>query len=440
MVLLRDPLRPMASKTPLRRQLLFAFGILFAGGIFLASASLAFYLPSLDSPRDVTIYITVLLLAELVVIFVIGRLTLGRSLFEPLDRLVEDVRTMASGAYDHRVRAAASQELQAVADSVNAMAERLIHDQTALSQNVASLDETNKALVEARAQVVRAARLASTGTLASGIAHELGNPLGALLAYVDVARSRAEAEGDETDLLDSVREEAIRIDRIIRSLLDFARSKDTEAGPEPPWPVVERVRGLLEAQGRLEGVDCTWECKGDVPSVLIDPQRLEQVLVNLLLNALEAIEDLEERSIAVTLLEEPGPGNMFPRRRRGDPPGVNYAHRRRIAAVENPRATIPLSAAERVVVLTVEDNGPGIAPERLEEIFDPFFTTKEPGKGTGLGLALSAQLVEGVGGEILAGNRKDGGAVFTLRLPGVVHGAAGPGEGSESEATEGDGQ
>jgi signal transduction histidine kinase len=428
----------MAAKTPLRRQLLFAFGILFAGGIFLASASLALFLPSLDTPREVTIYLLVLLLAELVVIFIIGRLALGRSLFTPLDRLVEDVRTMASGAYEHRVRPAASQELQAVADSVNAMAGRLIQDQQALSQNVASLDETNRALIEARAQVVRAARLASTGTLASGIAHELGNPLGALMGYVDVARSRGDPDGSEMEILDSIREEAIRIDRIIRSLLDFARSKETESGPEPAWPVVERVRGLLEAQGRLEGVDCKWECRGDVPSVLIDPQRLEQVLVNLLLNALEAIENLGERMILVTVREEPGPGSMFPRRRRSDPPGVNYAHRRRVEAVDNPRGPVHLSAAERVVVITVEDNGPGLAPGTLEEIFDPFFTTKEPGKGTGLGLALSAQLVEGVGGEILAGNRKGGGAIFTLRLPGVFHGAEDQPGGMEAVPTEGD--
>jgi C4-dicarboxylate-specific signal transduction histidine kinase len=410
----------MAEKTPLRRRLLVAFGILFGGGIFVASAGLAIAIPSLDTPRAVAAYVLILLLAELAVIFVIGRFTLGRTLFRPMDGLVDDVRTMASGAYEHRVRPAPTLELQAVADSVNAMAERLIQDQNALAENVRSLDDTNRALIEARAQVVRAARLASTGTLASGIAHELGNPLGALLGYVDVARSRAEAGGEDTGLLDSVREEALRIDRIIRSLLDFARSKEADSGPQPAWPVVERVRDLLKAQGRLEGVDCRWECRGEVPAVLIDSQRLEQVLVNLLLNALEAIEGQEERVILVTLQEEPGPGAAFPRKRKGDPPGVNYAHRRRVAAVEEGRSVTPLSAAERVVVLAVEDNGPGIPPARLEEIFDPFFTTKEPGKGTGLGLALSAQLVEGVGGEILAGNRKGGGAVFTLRLPGEV--------------------
>lgn len=430
----------MAEKTPLRRQLIFAFGILFAGGIFVASVGLALALPYLDTPREVGTYLAVLLVAELLVIFLVGRLMLARTLFEPIDGLVDDVRTMASGAYEHRVRPAPSTELQAVAESVNAMAERLIEDQRALAQNVASLDQTNRALVEARAQVVRAARLASTGTLASGIAHELGNPLGALLAYVDVARSRAEGRGEDTELLESVREEALRIDRIIRSLLDFARSKETDSGPQQAWPVVERVQELLEAQGRLEGVDHTFERRGEVPPVIIDDQRLEQVLLNLLLNALEAIEGQADKKIVVTLQEEPGPAALFRRRRRGDPPGVNYAHRRRVAAVDSSRTGTPLSAAERVVVLTVEDNGPGIAPQVLEEIFDPFFTTKEPGKGTGLGLALSAQLVEGVGGEILAGNRKAGGAVFTLRLPAAVLGQETVEQADEHASPEGDRQ
>jgi C4-dicarboxylate-specific signal transduction histidine kinase len=429
----------MPGPTPLRRELLVALAVLFGGGILVASVGLALILPVVETPGEAALYIVIILLAELGILFAFGRITLGRALFNPMDRLVADVKTMATGAYDHRVRPAPTLELQAVAESVNAMAERLIQDQEALAANVASLDETNKALVEARAQVIRAARLASTGTLASGIAHELGNPLGALMAYVDVARSRAESEGGNTELLDSVREEAVRIDRIIRSLLDFARSKETESGPHHPWPVVERVRELLEAQGRLDQVECQWECREDLPPILIDAQRLEQVLVNLLLNALEAIETQKEKKIWVTLQEEPGPGSLLPRRRRGDPPGVNYAHRRRTATMEDGRSVVPLSAAERVVVITVEDNGPGIAREALEEVFDPFFTTKEPGKGTGLGLALSAQLVEGVGGEILAGNRKGGGAIFTLRLPGDVPPSSPGDTDSGSESTEGDG-
>jgi len=407
----------MAPPTDLRRELLIAFGVLFAGGILIAMVGLALILPAAESPREVAFYVVALVVAELAVIFVFGSLTLSRTLLKPMDRLVEDATTIASGVYGHRIRPVPTRELQAVADSVNGMAERLIHDQRTLAENVRSLDETNRALVEARAQVVRAARLASTGTLAAGIAHELGNPLGALIAYTDVARLRAEAEGADTSLLDSVKEEAFRIDRIIRSLLDFARSKETKADPQAVWPVVERVRDLLEAQGRLDGVECVWECQTQVSPVLLDAQRLEQILVNLLLNALDAVEGLEDAMIKVTLREEPGPAAALPRKRKGDPPGVNYAHRRRVAGVGKPGSAVPLAAADRVVVLTVEDNGPGVPPELLEEVFDPFFTTKEPGKGTGLGLALSAQLVEGMGGEILAGNRKEGGAMFTLRLP-----------------------
>ncbi|MGW8267508.1 MAG: sensor histidine kinase [Longimicrobiales bacterium] len=408
----------MASVTPLRRELLIAFGVLFAGGILVAAMGMAFLLPLMDSGLEAFFYILSLLLGDLLVVAFFGRILIGKALLEPMDRLVEDVRAIASGSFEHRIQNPGARELQSVADSVNALAERLIQDQESLAANVRSLDKTNQALVEARAQVVRAARMASTGTLASGIAHELGNPLGALLAYVDVARARAEGGGMDTELLDSIREEAVRIDRIIRSLLDFARSGEGETALQDVGPVIWRVRDLLEAQGRLEGTEVEWQVPEDgVPEVFLDPTRLEQVLLNLLLNALDVVEGVERGWIRVRLEVEVGPAAAFPRRRRGDPPGVDYAHRRRLVTSDEGMRVAPLVTANRVVVVTVEDNGPGIPTPHLEEVFDPFFTTKEPGKGTGLGLALSAQLVEGMGGEIQAANREEGGAVFTIRIP-----------------------
>jgi signal transduction histidine kinase len=155
------------------------------------------------------------------------------------------------------------------------------------------------------------------------------------------------------------------------------------------------------------------------PLVLMDPHRLEQVIVNLLLNSLHAIEAVPNPSIRVTVLGEGSRLGSLPIRREGDPPGVNYRHRRRVASDRNRGGPDSLYTAERVAVIQVEDNGPGIAEENLEQIFDPFFTTKEPGEGTGLGLAICARLVEGIGGRITAGNRGVGGAIFTIRLPGV---------------------
>lgn len=414
-----------SSPPPLRRELILALGILFAGAVLLVAVGLSLVLPFLDSPGEGAGYIITLFLADLVIIFLFGRWTLDRVLLRPIDRLVEDVQTIAAGSYDHEIRPLPARELQDLARSVDAMARRLIRDQETLADNVRSLDETNLALLEARSQMIRAARLASTGTLASGIAHELGNPLGALMSYVDVARARTEKARGDTELLDSIREEAGRIDRIIRSLLDFARSRETETEVQDPWPVVERVRELLDAQGRFEGVECTWEKRGEDLPVFMDAQRLEQVLVNVILNALDALEGREEPRIRVTLEAGTGPASLLPVRRKGDPPGVNYAHRRRVVSVEEGAPVTPLAAARRVVLLRVEDNGPGLPPGALDQIFDPFFTTKEPGKGTGLGLALSAQLVEGMGGEIVAENGADGGAVFTLRLPEAAEPAQG---------------
>ena len=114
--------------------------------------------------------------------------------------------------------------------------------------------------------MVQSARLASVGTLAAGIAHEVGNPLGAIIAFVDVARAPGGAWGADTELLESVREEARRIDRIVRGLLDYARPRDEETGRRRPAPSSERVRELLATQGRLDGVDARWERgRGSIP-------------------------------------------------------------------------------------------------------------------------------------------------------------------------------
>jgi C4-dicarboxylate-specific signal transduction histidine kinase len=331
--------------------------------------------------------------------------------------LASDVQRIADGDYHHRVGDPHRPELREIRDSVNRLADRLIADQRLLAANIRSLEETNRELVSVRDQMVQSARLASVGTLASGIAHEVGNPLGAVIAFVDVARMRAERAGEDTEILDSIRSEAIRIDRIVRGLLDYARAPDTSGRPERASHVLAEVRELLQNQGKLDGFDLVWDIEEDARDLVTEPHRLQQVLVNLVLNALDALADRPNPQVRMRLYGEQGDLMRLRPRRGDDPPGIDYMHRRRLA--DDDDVIDPVSRASRVTVIEVEDNGPGISPQDIDHIFDPFFTTKEPGKGTGLGLAICARLVEGMGGRIDASNGAEGGARFVIRLPGL---------------------
>jgi len=223
--------------------------------------------------------------------------------------------------------------------------------------------------------------------------------------------------GVETDLLDSIRAEAARIDRIVRGLLDYARPQGADDAPAPARDVVVGVRELLGSQGRLDEADFAWELGSAATDLVAAPHRLKQVLVNLLLNALDAVHGVEDPRIVVRLFGAEGQSARLPPRREDDPPGINYMHRRRLSTDE--RRLELVSRAVRVTVIEVSDNGPGIPPGDVEHVFDPFFTTKEPGKGTGLGLSICARLVEGMGGTIEVGAAAEGGARFVIRLPGI---------------------
>ncbi|MEM7417442.1 MAG: ATP-binding protein [Gemmatimonadota bacterium] len=370
-------------------------------------------LPGAGATTIAPIAIVMLALADIVLVAGAASWIIRASVSSPLGRVSDDVLRIAEGDYHHRVGDPHRAELEVIQDSVNRLADRLIADQHRLRDNVRSLEETNRQLILARDQVVRTARLASVGTLAAGIAHEVGNPLGAIIGFVDVARRRVEREGGDTELLESIRAEAGRIDRIVRGLLDYARPVSGGDRPAEATSVLFDVRELLDNQGKLDGIEQEWPEAPLEGLIVQEPGRLQQVLVNLLLNAEHALGGRPGARIGVSVQEEEGDIVRMPVRRENDPPGVNYLHRRRADSDEGDL----VSNAERVIAIRVADNGPGIAPEIAEHLFDPFFTTKEPGEGTGLGLAICAQLVDGMGGRIDLDEGIDGGAGFVIRLP-----------------------
>ncbi|MCE9667374.1 ATP-binding protein [Myxococcus stipitatus] len=253
------------------------------------------------------------------------------------------------------------------------LAEALRAEQVLTRTQMASLRETNDRLSRAQTELVAAERLATVGRLAAGVAHEVGNPLAGILGYLSLARMKAPSP-ELKDYLERIDQEVQRIDRIVRGLLDLGRPETSSPMPVEVGTVVETCVRLVRAAPELTGVTVALDLEpGVVARAETGP--LSQILINLLLNAAQAMG---------------GQGRVeVLSRRAGD-----------------------------VVQVLVVDAGPGISSEVMARLFEPFFTTKGR-QGTGLGLAVSQRLARGMGGSLAAENVAEGGARFTVTLPGV---------------------
>jgi C4-dicarboxylate-specific signal transduction histidine kinase len=251
----------------------------------------------------------------------------------------------------------------------------LAEERARLAAKVDELERANRALFDAHETLARAEKLATVGRLAAGVAHEVGNPLGAIAGYAEVARERLRrgAATEADDFLDRIGAEARRIDAIVRDLLDFARPAGPELSAVELRPAVDAAVRLARPQPRFRDVEVGLELPAALPPVLADGRRLEQVLLNLLLNAGDAMGGRGRLEIVA---REEGEG----------------------------------------VEVDVLDHGPGFPEADLPRVFDPFFTTKAPGAGTGLGLSICHRILESFGGSIEAANRQGGGARLRLRL------------------------
>lgn len=301
--------------------------------------------------------------------------------------------------------------MRALATALNGLTDQLLQNQAKLAHNVRSLDDTNRLLHETQRELVQSEKMASIGRLAAGVAHEIGNPLGALLGYASVLTRR----GTAAELAEGIEREARRIDLIVRGLLDYARPGAAPREPVDLNASVRRVLDLLQRQGRFDSVAVRLDLADPLPPVEGVPTRIDQVFVNLFTNAIAAMEGAGELTV-VTRRERYVPEREVPARRADDPPGIDYSHLRRSRHAAS-RDANRLTADHDVLHVVVADTGPGIPRELVDSVFDPFFTTKSPGTGTGLGLAIVASTVAELGGRIEVSSSNGGGATFHIFLP-----------------------
>lgn len=226
-------------------------------------------------------------------------------------------------------------------------------------------------------------KMAAFGQLATGVAHELGNPLAAIDAQLQRAESDPKKAATSVPI---VRKEVGRMSRLLRELVDFARRKRDEVRLASPNQAIEDVVKLMEHDPRARNVELVRALQPDLPGVRLVEDHLVQVLLNLGLNALDAIGQAAERA---TEGQAPPPRQL----------------------------TFSTQMVEGEVQIQVSDTGAGIPPEVVSRIFEPFYTTKAPGRGTGLGLFVSKRIVDDMGGSLTMATTGPGGTTFAIRLP-----------------------
>ncbi len=314
-----------------------------------------------------------------------------RRLTRSLENLTGMAQRLGEGHLDQRLEVRSNDEIGRLAATFNQMAASLQSYQDTLEQKV---EERTRELAHSQQQLLQAAKLASVGELAGGVAHEINNPAGIILMRAarlaqEVGRGRSSAEAQED--LSAIQRQVEKISRIVAALLAFSRQSKPELRPVDLNELVRRTVSLLEDLIRNRGIDLLLDLAPALPQVQADGSRIEQVLLNLTNNALDAM-----------------------------PQGGRLSFR--TAPVGRPQD-------DPAVAVAVSDTGTGISAEDLSRIFDPFFTTKEVGQGTGLGLSVSYGIIEEHGGTIQVDSQPGVGSCFTLLLPVLrpakeqVHGA-----------------
>lgn len=342
----------------------------------------------------------------------IGACVLSRLIVRPIRSLLAATGRIEKNDLDCRVPVHGAQELAELAESFNRMAGTLRQKRDEAERNIRALERINNELESAREETIRSEKMASVGLLAAGTAHEIGTPLAAILGYAGILKEELALDAEKTDYLRRIEEEASRIDRIIRGLLDYSRPSSAERENVDAAHLLQHCMEIMDEQGVFKNIITSLVIGDALPCLHSDRHELQQVFINLFINARDAMPGGGTLSVCVSRDRTAAPSadegilsaKTIRGRRRDDFRGA-------FSASINPREST------EYIKIEVSDSGSGIAPENLERIFDPFFTTKEPGKGTGLGLAVTARIVDSMGGRITVESALSVGTKFSVWLP-----------------------
>jgi two-component system NtrC family sensor kinase len=329
-------------------------------------------------------------LAALLVGFFVHRLV-----YLPLRDLEGGAQRLAAGDLDQAIPVRSSDEFGKLAASFNTMTDALRMSRAELQGLARTLEqkveERTQELRRAQAETMRGEKLASVGLLASGVAHELNNPLTGILTFSHLLRQKMPDKSADAEDMDLVIRETKRCAAIIKRLLDFAREKHPEKKFTDLNQVIDDTVRIVERPAHLRDIEIAVDLDRSLPPIWIDADQIKQVVMNMLVNAQHAVEEKGAITISTRRAQDPRAG----------------------ASEQKP-----------MVAISIVDTGCGIPEKNLKRIFDPFFTSKDVGKGTGLGLSVSHGIVEAHGGMIDVQSKVGEGSTFCVLLPLTAPAAA----------------
>lgn len=314
-----------------------------------------------------------------IVLILFGFFLLSRYLVNPINKLIKMTENISEGNLT-RVPLFLSDknEVGKLSAALNTLSENLKKEKQKIDEQFKTLERQNQQLKQAHKEIIQAEKLASMGRLAAGIAHEIGNPVGIILGYIHMLRDTDIRPSDREDYLNRMEKETERVNLIIRDFLNYSRPGTRAVTEIDLNSILRETVTLVSCQKDFNSISPVFDLSDRLPPIFADSREIQQLMINLILNARDAM---------------PGGGTL------------------------TLATTLDTSAGEDKICLTIADTGSGIPEEDQNKIFDPFFTTKAEGRGTGLGLSNVHRIVESLQGTIDFTSRPGRGTTFTIRIP-----------------------